>query len=198
MQDISARRKPDVDDAHNEPIVDILVVDSGAGNYGTITSRAWMILSETNHVTNMIGYQSTTPKECKIVHGATKATIPGRIEPIIFIMNYCTLVEDMGEYESLLQPYQVMAHGVDVDCKPPVFGGTGCMSFNDNSYPFEFDGEKPFYTITKPTQEDFDNLEHLELTSVLPPIHMKIHPRRKKKTTHPHNIPMSEWRKRLA
>ncbi len=116
-------------------------------------------------VSELSGYSSQESLTCKIVNGATKATIQGRAEPVIFVVNYASLLEDPNEEESLLCPYQSMAHGVKYDLTPKMYGGTGCISLNDRSIPYEFDEEKPFFRISKPTEDDLDNLEVIELAN---------------------------------
>jgi hypothetical protein len=74
---------------------DILIVDTGGGRNATVTSKAWQVLHRTSHKTAMSGYQDKAPpKVCPIVNAATKATILGRETPVIFVINYATLIED--------------------------------------------------------------------------------------------------------
>lgn len=89
-----------------------------------------------------------------------------------------------------------MPHGVTFDLTPTKHGGTGKMSIHDVDFPFQFDGEKAFYNISKPTQDDVDTLDCFELTSIIPPTINHI--RRKHKQTTPTDIPIDEWRKRMA
>ena len=76
-----------------------------------------------------------------------------------------------------------MPHGVTFDLTPTKHGGTGKMSIHDVDFPFQFDGEKAFYNISKPTQDDVDTLDCFELTSIIPPTINHI--RRKHKQTTP-------------
>ena len=87
----------------------ILLIDTEGGRTGTITSGAWKILEETNHRTTIQGYQSKeSTKICKIVNGVTTVKTPGMDEPILFVINYATLIEDDSESESLCQPFNLM------------------------------------------------------------------------------------------
>jgi hypothetical protein len=44
---------------------------------------------------SMLGYQSKAPlQECQVVNAITKVNIPGREDPVIFEVNYATLVDD--------------------------------------------------------------------------------------------------------
>ena len=188
-----ARRNPSYD--RDDP--DVLIVDTGGGHYSTITTNAWLILSKTNHVTHMSGYQSGNHKVYPVVNGVTKATIEGRRDPVLFRINYATLVDDELENESLLQPWQAMSHGVSFDLTPFKYGGQQCMKVDDSTFPLEFNDETLQFSITKPTEEELENLDCIELTSPLLPEHLNKARRKRQKTT-PEDIPMSEWRKRLA
>ena len=110
-------------------------------------------------------------------------------------MNYATLIDDSDEFESLSVPFAMMQRGVSLDIKPPQFGGTACgLRIADQFLPFNFDGEKLYYSISKPTDEDLHTLEAFELTSPLPSSHV---PRLTKRSV-PGDIPLDEWQKRLA
>ena len=117
-----------------------------------------------------------------------------RSSDFIFIVNYATLVDDPAKTDSLLVPFAMMKHGVSIDMTPTVYGGTGGIKVSDQFLPFEFDGEKLFFTITRPTKEDLHTLEAFELTSPYPPSHI----RRLGKREVPGSIPLKEWQKRLA
>ena len=176
---------------------DVLVIDTGGGKTATITKRAWKILHRTNHRTAMQGYQDKGPARiCPIVNAVTKVEIPGKDLPVLFTINYATLVEDPEENESLCVPFDLMRHHIKVDLTPAILGGEGAIKIEDQKFPFEFDGEKLFYRISKPTQDDLDTLEWFELTSPLPDLEYKS--RRNKKKILPENISIEEWRKRLA
>ena len=100
----------------------------------------------------MSGYQSDAPpKEYKIVNAITKVTIPGE-ESFIIEVNHATLVEDKEEYESLIVPFEMMRHGIQVDTTLKKYGGTSGIKVEGKTLPFEFDDEKLFWFIDKPTQ----------------------------------------------
>ena len=70
------------------------------------------------------------------------------------------------------------------------------MSINDDVIPLNYDGEKLFLSISKPTKDDLDLHDCYELSSAL---HTPaIHPRRRSKKTMHEDIPMIEWRRCLA
>jgi hypothetical protein len=188
------RRRPD--NVIDEP--DVLIIDTAGGTTPTVTSRAWKITHRTNHRTAIRGYQEKGPgKICPIVHAITKAKIPGRNEPVLFGLNYATLVDDPTEHESLVVPFDMMRHGIPMDMTPATLGGTGGMTIDDEFFPFEFDEEKLFWEISKPNREELDTLEFFELTSPYPAIINNVYRRPKSKIT-PSPVPMSEWRKRLG
>jgi len=188
--------KPAPDPTFTPAIGDVLIVDTSVGNYSTITTRDWHIFSTTNHSTLLTGYQSERSREYPVANGITKATIPGRDDPILLIINYATVVDDDSEMESLHIPFQSMRHGVKFDMTPPIYGGTGSMSINDDIMPLNFDGEKRFLSISKPTKDDYDLYDCYKLSSALhTPV---IHPRHCSKKTMHEDIPMIEWSRRLA
>jgi hypothetical protein len=175
---------------------DILIVDTGGGRNATVTSRAWKVLHRTSHRTAISGYQDKAPpKVCPIVNAATKVKIPGRETPVIFILNYATLIDDEQETESLCVPFEMMRHGVIMDLTPGKFGGEGGMRVEEEFFPFCFDDEKLFFEIEHPTPEDMETFDWYELTSPYPFLNEV---RRKKKKVIETDIPIHEWRKRFA
>eukprot|EP00957_Ditylum_brightwellii_P020453 1541916-Ditylum_brightwellii.AAC.1 len=81
--------------------------------------RAWHVFEQTNHKQYLYGYgDKTEPRECQIVNAATKAYIPNRELPVIFVINYATLNDDKDESESLIVPFEMMRHGIAVDLTP--------------------------------------------------------------------------------
>ena len=185
-------------DLHHCPssIPDSLILDTGGGRIATITRRAWFVLETHSDQSAISGYQSQSPpKICPIVNAIKKVHLPNRDTPVLFIMNYATLVDDPNEKESLCVPFALMRHGIKVDITPPSLGGTSCgLRVSDQFLPFHFDGEKLYFQISKPTEEDLYTLETFELNSPLPSSHV----RRVTKRSIPGNIPLAEWKKRLA
>ena len=145
---------------------------------------------------SILGYQDKgNPKLCKLVNAATKAYIRGRNEPVILAQNNSTLIEDDSEFESLCVPFLGMKHGVKFDMTPIKFGGKGGMYIEQEFFPFEFDDEKLFFNIQKPTKEDLDTYEWFELNSH---IMESNNMRRKHEKLVTEDIPIQEWRKRLG
>lgn len=136
-----------------------------------------------------------------MVNAVTKAYIKGRNEPILFLMNYATMITDPEETESLHVPFQSMKHGIKFDMTPGTLGGTGSMYMNDERFPMQYDGEKLYFSISKPTEKDIELYECYELSSPIPPSIVKPrigHPRRERKATTWEDIPICEWRTRFA
>jgi len=176
---------------------DIMVIDTGGGMNATITKRAWKILHRTNHQTAMVGYQDKgSPQVCQIVNAVTKASITGRDKPVLLLVNYATLLNDKEERESLCVPFQAMKHGVNFDLTPTTFGGKGGMTVDNEFLPFKFNKEKFYVNISKPVEEDLEELEWFELSSPYPVMTDNV--RRVVKKTNNKDIPISEWKKRLA
>jgi hypothetical protein len=131
-----------------------------------------------------------------VVNAITKVNIPGREDPVIFEVNYATLVDENNEYESLVVPFDMMKHGIKVDMVPPRYGGAGGITVEGELLPYCFDDEKLYWHISKPTQDDMDTLRWIELNP--PALIGEERIRRQKKVEIPHNIPWEEWRRRLA
>ena len=91
---------------------DILVMDIGGGMNCTITKRAFHITDIIeNQKTALSGYQDKgEPKLCSVVNGNTKAFIQGKSDPVIFHINFATLIDDKDEMESLCVPFNLMSH----------------------------------------------------------------------------------------
>jgi hypothetical protein len=181
-------------------LVDLLIIDTGGGHTSTITSHTCLVLHHTNHRTELTGYQDKSrPKNLPIVHAATKVHVRGLEHPIIFILNYVTLLEDSTEHESLLQPFTCMRHGISMDLTPTKHGGLGGMTVEGQFFPFEYDDEKLFFRIEKPTWEDFDYYECIEITSPHDSLLLgAVRSRRNKKKLTYEDIPIAEWQRRLA
>ena len=180
---------------------DIVIFDTGGGINSTITARAWHVFEYTSHFQQMSGYgDKSKPKLCNIVNAATKAWIPGRDVPVIFVVNYATLNEDPDEKESLIVPFEVMRHGHVVDLTPKDLDGEGAMWVDEEYMPFVWDQEKLFFRIEKPNEGELGELEIFELNTPTPDEAFRSHytSRRRKKLTLPADLPFSEWEKRLA
>jgi hypothetical protein len=181
----------------HQSVQHVLIMDTGGGVTPTITANAWKVTYKCNVTMSMSGYQSKEPPvECAVVNAVTKVQIPGRMDQVIFEVNYATLIKDEHEYESLLVPFEMMRHGVKVDMVLPKYGGTGSISINDESLTFLFDDEKLYWEISKPSQDDLDTLKWFELNP--PALLGETHIRRCKQSDMPHNIPWEEWRHHLA
>ena len=61
-----------------------------------------------------------------------------------------------------------MSHGVNIDMTPKLFGGEQQLTIENQNIPMNFDGEKLFFNISKPTQHDMNTLEAFKLTSPYP------------------------------
>ena len=174
----------------------MMVIDTGGGQTCTVTKNAWRITHTTNHQTALSGYQDKTTQVCPIVNAVTKAHIKGMEQPVLLSVNYATMIDDKEETESLIVPFCMMAHGITVDLVPEKYGGKSGMIVDETFLPFEYDDEKLFIKIEKPSKQDFDHYEMFELTSPYPEIRNEVRRSRKRKL--PEDIPMHEWRKRLA
>ena len=122
---------------------DIMVIDTGGGCSGTITSRAWQVTHRTNRNMAMSGYQDDrAPKVHPIVNGITKATFTNREQPVIICMNYATLIDDNDELESLSVPFNSMRLGLKVGMTPRCHGGVPGFELDGELFEFDYDDEK--------------------------------------------------------
>ena len=130
----------------------IMIIDTGGGLSPTITKTAWKILSRTERKIQFLGYQDQgKPKTCPVVNAVTKAYPKDYQKPIILLHNNATLIDDDNEKESLCVPFACMAHGIKIDMVPNKYGGKGGMTVDGDFIPFDFDDEKLFIKIQKPT-----------------------------------------------
>jgi hypothetical protein len=71
--------------------------------------------------------------------------------------------------DSLLQPIQCLNNGVRVNTNPSCHfeddPTAQTISINDTVLPIEFNGPLPFIQVRRPTQSEFDQCTHFELTS---------------------------------
>ena len=171
-----------------------MVVDTGGGEYSTITDRVCHVLSNTNHSSLMSGYQSGHEQVLSVVNAVTKACIQGRDEPVLFVMHYATVVVGDNEKELSHVPFQSMRHGIKFDLTPTIHGGKCSMTVEQKEFPIAFDGEKIFFKIEKPTQEELDRYDCYELTSEaeMSEVWEQRVRRKSKRTTHK-GIPRTEW-----
>eukprot|EP00957_Ditylum_brightwellii_P012899 974709-Ditylum_brightwellii.AAC.1 len=93
----------------------------------------------------------------------------------------------------------MMKHNIHVDLMPQCFRGKGAINVDEEHLPFEWDDEKLFCKISKPTKEELESLEILKLNSLLHDMAFESGTcQRKKKQRSPTDISMKEWRKRFA
>ena len=176
---------------------DVLIMDSGGGKLGTVTKRAWWIESYTSERTSLSGYQDKSrPRIHPVVNAITKTHVKGREQPVLLLYNHVTLLDDPEEKESLCVPFSLMVHGIKVDLTPEKYGGRGSIVVDGEELPLDFDGEKLYYRIEKPTKHDLDELEIFEIS--MPKVNDSIRTRRNRKRLLPEDIPIEEWRKRLC
>jgi hypothetical protein len=108
----------------------------------------------------------------EVVNGICKVVLQDN-SPYLLVVNQALLDTDPDQSEALFQPHQLCAHGTIVDETATRHrGADGCpgkqmIRVNDITVPLYFDGWKTFLSITKPTEQDLEDLPRLELTSPL-------------------------------
>lgn len=92
-------------------------------------------------------------------------------EPILLLFHQTCYIDEKEQHESLCHPYQCMDHGVNFDLTPLGHqddqgnNGRQIMKVEDREIPLEYDGRKMYVNIRKPTNEELETLEVLEMTS---------------------------------
>jgi hypothetical protein len=164
-----------------------------------MTERACQVLETSGQTTELLPYGSAGPARlCRIANVVIKAHFPHRELPVLFVLNHVNLLSDPHENESLAVPFNFWAHGVRCNLKPPEYGGTCGLTVDEETFPFQWDKEKLYINISKPTEMDLTTLEWFELTSPNPDLAARIRRKRQSNTLTPGDIPLAEWRRRLA
>ena len=184
-----------------EPLDEIMVFDTGGGRTPTITERAWHILEYTGIQSHLQPYQGKgDPQKCSMVNGITLAFGPDFIEPVLIIANNATLIEDTAEKESLMTLMDLIKNKVTIDgIIPKQYGGAACgISIGDTHVPFDHDDEKLYIQIRKPTVDELELYNIIQLNSSLPLQSITNNLHRKKTTDSIDRGDRIEWRKRLG
>ena len=164
-----------------------------------MTARACQVLETTGQTTELLPYGSAGPARlCHIANVVIKAHFPHRDLPVLFVLNHVNLFSDPNEKESLAVPFNFWAHGIKCCLRPPEYGGTCGLIVDDETFPFQWDKEKLYLNISKPTEADLTTLEWFELTSPNPDLAQRIRRTAQTPTETPGKIPLAEWRRRLA
>ena len=135
-----------------------------------------MVLSSTNqyyHVDGALsGMQSATPLQVKNV--AVLVHNPYNNDKIICIISQVLYDSNPNQHEALLQPHQYRSYGTAInDCAVFCYDtngnpGTQCIRVPDHKINLLHDGWKAYLLITKPTMDDFEKYDVVELTSPSP------------------------------
>jgi hypothetical protein len=140
-----------------------------------MTERACQVLETSGHTTELLPYGSAGPARlCRIANVVIKAHFPNRELPALFVLNHVNLFPDPTENESLAVPFNFWAHGIRCCLRPPEYGGRCGLVVDDETFPFQWDKEKLYFNISRPTEEDMSTLEWFELTSPNPDLATRI------------------------
>eukprot|EP00957_Ditylum_brightwellii_P008873 672459-Ditylum_brightwellii.AAC.2 len=113
---------------------------------------------------------------------------------VIMVASYVILNEAEDKMESLIILFEMMKHGIHVGLVLQSLGDNGAMFFNDKCFPFELDKEKLFWKISKPSEEEFDKSEIIEINSLVHELALKKGAcRGKKKVRGTSDVPLQEW-----
>ena len=109
-----------------------------------------------------------TPLE--VVNAATKVVFQDGTKAILVLNNFLC-EESPDQTESLLNPHQLRAHHVRVDDTARHHRnldgsyGSQCIVVEGTTLPLHFDGFKAYFSISKPTHNEFHTLPRYELTA---------------------------------
>ena len=167
---MSSRRVQRIKDLVITMDENILISDSGC-DQTIITLNAFLIQTYTGKYFNIGGaLQGMTSSDLELVNDAyTLATLPDG-EKIVLKINQALCDNDPFQTEALFQPHQLRAHGVRVDdCTSRHAGADGqpggqCLITSSRKLDMHFDFWKCYFRIQKPTAEDLQKYDIIELT----------------------------------
>ena len=177
------------------------VIDSGGGTRPTIHAEPWFVCGGQPGLTATLSpYQSNQTFTHPVVTAITKATVSNLQTPVLFKVNYATLItteHDPHEQESLFTTWDFSMYGGVVEGVHPTAPKCG-ITIQNTFMEFDWDNETVFFSISRPTQEELDTYDIYELNSPLPD------PARVRRLSSPtwdgqfKKLPMPELRKRFA
>ena len=192
----------------------ILIVDTAA-DQSTCGGPAWTVIEDTGTTLQCSGYmkweQENEGKKLPVLSAITCVEVDND-EPFLILLHQACYYDHAEQTESLCHPYQAMEHGVKFcltpsdTLTPDVTLGQQNMIVDGKEVPFKFDGRKMYLKIRKPSQEEIDTLEILEITSP-EPFEPETDPNyeaqtrrntKKKYKEYPGGLTLDAWRKRLA
>ena len=171
---MSSRRVQRIKDLVITTDENILISDSGC-DQTIINLNAFLIQTYTGEYFNIGGaLQGMHSSDLELVNDAyTLATLPDG-EKIVLKINQALCDNDPFQTEALFQPHQLRAHGVQVDdCASRHAGADGqpggqCLITPSRKLAMHFDFWKCYFRIQKPTAEDLQKYDIIELTSNRP------------------------------
>ena len=148
-------------------------MDTGADQC-TVGGDAWIKLHDTGEKIKCNGFyqgkNSSDGPTVPVMSLVTCMEAKGE-EPILLLFHQTCYIDEKEQQESLCHPYQCMDHGVKFDLTPMEHqddngnNGRQIMKIEDREIPLEYDGRKTYVKIRRPTEEELDTLEVLEMTS---------------------------------
>ena len=180
-----------------------------AADQCTVTKRAWTIDECANRTVQCSGCLGSIDDQQSLDIVSAHTIIYGEgLLPTLVKVNEAVLIEDAEETESLLHPFQAMEFGCRLNLTPIGYEdskghpGDPELVVKDQSMPFMCDGRKLFFKNRKPSQEELDSMIPIVLTSPVkykPEADSYLSSTRRRKTKKcDSNVPIEEWRNRLA
>jgi len=141
----------------------IAYVDNASDTFG-IGGQAWIIESRMDMKVNVAGYDTheTLKKDVEIGTGVTALDLPNG-ETVLLRANNGTLLGDNGN--ALFSICQMAEHGVTIDDLARRHGGLGYLLADDTVIPLVLRESMLTLKIRKPTQEEYDTMTPIDLTS---------------------------------
>ncbi|VEU33665.1 unnamed protein product [Pseudo-nitzschia multistriata] len=166
----------------------IAVIDSGGGRRPTVTEDAWLEVGNPTGLVARLGayppacppagkndsindsdtHEETEPFCHRVCSAVTKASIRGRSEPVLFLVHGATYVSGgpgRAHCESLLTTMDMGDHGVAIHGMHPSGDRCGMTVRGGDYLPFDWDDEKLFFAIEKPSPSDLSRWPVYELNS---------------------------------
>ena len=139
-------------------------VDSASDTSG-IGGKAWIIDSISDRQVSVEGYEkgSTVLEGIRIGSAITAVDLPNE-ETILLRVNEATILGEQGN--SLLSTTQIREYGITIDDRPRMHGGKSCMVVEGKVIPFTMKRSMVTLKIRRPTEEELEQSEVIDITSV--------------------------------
>ncbi|MGH3053454.1 MAG: hypothetical protein ACRDL7_00575, partial [Gaiellaceae bacterium] len=140
----------------------VAILDGGCDT--CLLGKGFKIMSRTERMVNIIGYDNKGDKEGILGSGITAVTIDGTT--YLLLINEGVILD--GNDNTLISPTQIQENGIFVDQKARRYGGTSCIIADEVEIPFVLRKALLTYNIREPTDDELEHCIRIELTSDQP------------------------------